>query len=105
MRGWAARDVLLATDLHASNILAAEREPWLVIDPRPFVGDRTYDATQHLIHNCTERLQTQPNATIKRLADLAELDAERLRLWLFARVAAEPRDSWEDISPARLLAS
>jgi streptomycin 6-kinase len=33
-------DVLLATDLHAGNVLRAQRQPWLVIDPKPFVGDR-----------------------------------------------------------------
>src|SRR5260370_28695560 len=42
----ASREVLLATDLHAGNVLRAEREPWLVIDPKPFVGDPAYDATQ-----------------------------------------------------------
>ncbi len=31
--------VLLCTDLHAGNVLAAQREPWLVIDPKPFIGD------------------------------------------------------------------
>jgi streptomycin 6-kinase len=36
---------LLATDLHAGNVLRADREPWLVIDPKPFVGDPAYDAT------------------------------------------------------------
>jgi streptomycin 6-kinase len=97
-------DVLLATDLHASNILAAQREPWLVIDPKPFVGDRTYDATQHLLHNCTERLRANPHAAIQRLADLAELDPTRLHLWLFARAAAESRDDWSDLSLARDLA-
>ena len=49
----ATRKVLLATDLHAGNVLRAEREPWLVIDPKPFVGDPAYDATQHLL-NCVE---------------------------------------------------
>ena len=34
----ASDDVLLATDLHAGNVLQAQREPWLVIDPKPFVG-------------------------------------------------------------------
>ncbi|MHB1931348.1 MAG: aminoglycoside phosphotransferase family protein [Acidimicrobiales bacterium] len=38
----AERDVLLCTDLHADNVLAAEREPWLVIDPKPYVGDPNY---------------------------------------------------------------
>ena len=62
-------DVLLATDLHAGNVLRAQREPWLVIDPKPFVGDRAYDATQHLF-NCKKRVLSDPDATIRRLADL-----------------------------------
>ena len=100
-------DVLLATDLHAGNVLRAEREPWLVIDPKPFVGDRAYDATQHLF-NCGSRLRSDPNGTICRIADLLEVDRERVRLWTFARAAAEPRDDWRDddsISLARALAS
>jgi streptomycin 6-kinase len=86
-------DVLLATDLHAGNVLRAEREPWLVIDPKPFVGDPAYDGTQHLF-NCSARLQSHPDRTIQRLADLLGVDYERLRLWTFARAAAEPRDDW-----------
>jgi streptomycin 6-kinase len=31
--------LLLHTDLQAGNVLAAEREPWLAIDPKPYVGD------------------------------------------------------------------
>lgn len=88
-------DVLLATDLHAGNVLRARREHWLVIDPKPFVGDRAYDATQHL-YNCMERMLAAPGSTIRRFADLLEIDSERLRLWMFARAAAEPRDIWND---------
>jgi len=89
------RDVLLATDLHAGNVLQAQREPWLAIDPKPFVGDPAYDATQHLL-NCTARLRADPLGTIGRVADLLELDAERVRLWMFARTASGPRDDWGD---------
>jgi len=39
----ADREVVLCTDLHAENVLAAEREPWLIVDPKPHVGDPTYD--------------------------------------------------------------
>ena len=92
-------DVLLATDLHAGNVLRAQREPWLVIDPKPFVGDRAYDATQHLF-NCRQRLLDAPRDTISRVADLLELSADRVRLWMFARAAAEPRDTWGDDSVA-----
>lgn len=78
--------VLLATDLHAGNVLRADREPWLVIDPKPFVGDPAYDATQHLF-NCMERLKADPQGTIERFVTLLDLDAERVSLWSFARLA------------------
>jgi len=92
-------DALLATDLHAGNVLRALREPWLVIDPKPFVGDRAYDATQHL-RNCRERMLAAPQETIRRFADLLEVDAERVRLWMLARSAGEPRDVWNGGSMA-----
>ncbi len=97
-------DVLLATDLHAGNVLAAQREPWLVIDPKPFVGDRAYDATQHLL-NCRERLAADPLGLVARFADLLCVDAQRVRLWTFARLVAEPGDTWQALrAAARLLA-
>lgn len=82
--------VLLATDLHAANVLASERESWLVIDPKPFVGDPCYDAAQHLL-NCTQRMSSDPHATISRFSDLLGVDEERVRLWTFARAAGEGR--------------
>jgi streptomycin 6-kinase len=91
--------VLLATDLHAGNVLQAQREPWLVIDPKPFVGDPAYDATQHLF-NCEARMRSDSDGTIRRFADLLQVDDERVRLWMFARSAAEPRDRWDDDSIA-----
>jgi streptomycin 6-kinase len=87
------RHVVLFTDLHAGNVLHAERAPWLAIDPKPFVGDAAYDATQHLI-NCPERMRDTPHATIARFADLLGVSGERVRRWMFARAAAEPRDGW-----------
>jgi len=94
-----SEDVLLATDLHAGNVLRAQREPWLVIDPKPFIGDPAYDASQHLF-NCMTRMIAAPRATITRFADLIGVDAERVRLWMFARAAAEPRDIWDEESIA-----
>jgi streptomycin 6-kinase len=99
-------DVLLATDLHAGNVLRSQREPWLVIDPKPFVGDRAYDPVQHLM-NCETRLHHNPIELVRRVADLAEVDEARLRLWTFARAAADPRDDWKNVcwmSTARRLA-
>jgi streptomycin 6-kinase len=87
----AEREVLLCTDLHAGNVLAAEREPWLVIDPKPYVGDPTYDPLQHLL-NCDERLRADPRQLALRVADLLGLDPDRLLLWLFARCVQESPD-------------
>jgi hypothetical protein len=48
---------------------------------------------------------TAPDPTIRRFADLLEVDDERVRLWMFARAAAEPRNIWDDdsITLARVL--
>jgi streptomycin 6-kinase len=84
----ADRSVLLCTDLHGGNVLAAQREPWLVIDPKPYVGDPAYDLTQHML-NCDDRLHADPIGLAARLADLAGLDRDRVRHWLFARCVQE----------------
>ena len=83
--------MLLCTDLHAANVLVAERQPWLVIDPKPHVGDPAYDPLQHML-NCGERLRADPLDLVRRLAGLLDLDHERLRLWLFARCVQESPD-------------
>ena len=80
--------VLLCTDLHADNILAAYREPWLIIDPKPYVGDPAYDLLQHML-NCEDRLAADPAGLASRMACLAGIDAQRVRQWLFARSVQE----------------
>lgn len=84
----ATEERLLLTDLHAENVLAAEREPWLVIDPKPYVGDPAYDPLQHLLNN-VDRLRADPVGLVHRVADLCEVDRERLRQWMFARCVVE----------------
>jgi streptomycin 6-kinase len=84
----ATSQVLLCTDLHAGNVLAAAREPWLAIDPKPVVGDPAYDALQHML-NCDERLRSDPRGLARRMADLLGLDPGRVLGWLFARCVQE----------------
>ncbi|MDH6229082.1 MULTISPECIES: aminoglycoside phosphotransferase family protein [Streptomyces] len=52
LRGWASAvaelagepgDRMLHWDLHYDNVLAAQREPWLAIDPEPLAGDPGFD--------------------------------------------------------------
>ena len=99
----AADQVLLCTDLHAGNVLAAEREPWLVIDPKPYVGDRAYDVLQYLL-NCDERLAADPRGLATHMAGLLDLDTERVLLWLFARCVLESPDCPELAAVARRIA-
>jgi streptomycin 6-kinase len=95
--GTAPHEVLLLTDLHAGNVLSAGREPWLVIDPKPYLGDPAYDPVQHLL-NCPGRLQADPAGLADRMAGLCEVDAERFRLWLFARCVVES-PWWAELAP------
>jgi streptomycin 6-kinase len=87
----AEQSVLLFTDLHPDNVLAATREPWLAIDPKPYVGDPTYDPLQHML-NFPDRLAADPAGFVLRMARLLDLDDERLRQWLFARCVQESID-------------
>jgi streptomycin 6-kinase len=95
----ASRSVLLSTDLHAGNILSSGREPWLAVDPKPFLGDPAFDVVQHMF-NCEERLAADADAFATRMAELTDTDPRRVRLWLFARCVQE---SLGDL-PARELA-
>jgi len=101
-----ASAVLLATDLHAGNVLAAQRRPWIAIDPKPFVGDPAYDATQHLL-NGLPRLRVDAVGSVVRFAGMLGVEAARVRLWTFGRLALggiAPEQAEEAVAVARLLA-
>jgi streptomycin 6-kinase len=78
--------VLANRDFHLWNVLAAEREPWLVIDPKPLVGERAFD-TGHLLRTLLpERLDLGSVDTIVgRLANELELEPAHVRRWAFVR--------------------
>lgn len=84
--------VLLHTDLHAGNVLAAEREPWLAIDPKPYAGDPAYDVTQHIFNGVFVE-NADAGALAVRMARLLDLDLDRVLRWLFAR-AVEASPYW-----------
>jgi streptomycin 6-kinase len=81
--------LLVNQDLHGGNILRAEREPWLVIDPKPLVGERELDGVG-LLRNAAFRPES-PTVWVRRwldvLGDLG-LDRERLRAWGVAHALA-----------------
>ena len=89
--------VLLATDLHAGNILKAKRLPWLAIDLKPYVGDPAYDLTQHIM-NCMDRFYNDPHALITRLSNLAMIDPQRLQQWMKARLLTEHKGKHQELA-------
>jgi streptomycin 6-kinase len=78
--------VVLHQDYHGGNVLRAEREPWLAIDPKPLVGEREFDAAS-LLRDRRDQLVHDPapqRRVRRRLEQLAEelnLDRERMRGW------------------------
>ena len=69
--------VLLNQDLHADNVLSAEREPWLVIDPKPLAGEREF-AVAPLVRGW--ELGHSKAATLRRFDRLtSELGLDRAR--------------------------
>ena len=80
--------VLVHQDLHGENVLAAQREPWLVIDPKPLVGEREF-ALAPIIRS-TE-LGASRDDVVHRLDFLTSrlgLDRERARLWTIGQTIA-----------------
>jgi streptomycin 6-kinase len=79
---------LLHGDLHLSNILRAQRTRGLVaIDPRPGVGDLTFDAIDWTLDRVTSI--DEVHARIERLCRLVPgLDPDRLCRWCQATTAA-----------------
>jgi streptomycin 6-kinase len=80
--------VLLHQDIHAGNVLRAAREPWLVIDPKPLVGEREFAVAPvvrgaELGHGRREVLYR-----LDRLTGELGLDRERARLWSLAQTVA-----------------
>ncbi|WP_330336625.1 aminoglycoside phosphotransferase family protein [Streptomyces sp. NBC_00557] len=84
--GHGRADTLVHGDLHARNILRADREPWLAVDPKGYAGDPAYDGGTLLKTYAAQRATAGelPKAVRRALAvfsDAAGLDRERVRRW------------------------
>jgi streptomycin 6-kinase len=83
---------LLHGNLHYANVLAADREPWLAIAPRPIVGDPHYEIAP-LLWNRWDELRGHVRGGVQRrfyaIVDAAEFDEDRARAWVVVRVVRE----------------
>ena len=93
--------MLLHGDLHHFNILRAQRQPWLAIDPKGLVGDPAYEVGAFL-YNPAPALGTRPNLDrlLHRRIDLLaeQLGFERARIcgWGVAQAVLSACWSIED---------
>ncbi len=82
--------VIVHGDLHYANVLAAEREPWLVIDPKPLSGDPHYEPAPLLWNRWDDLGQGDLRQGIRRrfhtIVDVAALDEDRARDWVIVRM-------------------
>ena len=99
---------LVNQDLHGGNILSATREPWLVIDPKPLVGERELDGVGPL----RNAAWNGGAPAVRRWLDVLEetgLDRERAQAWGAAHALAwgwvDGEWSTESVEAARLIAA
>ena len=82
--------VLVHTDLHYFNVLAADREPWLAIDPKPLSGDPSFELAP-LLWNRWDEITASGNvrASVRErfhaMVDLTGFAEERARDWVVVR--------------------
>lgn len=82
--------VVLHGDFNPFNILRAQREPWLAIDPKPLLGDPAHDLAQFLANYDSEAFATGDpkrfyREAITYFADELGLDRYRIAAWAFVK--------------------
>nr|WP_246242631.1 aminoglycoside phosphotransferase family protein [Flexivirga aerilata] len=82
---------LIHQDLHFENVLAAERAPWLAIDPKPLSGEWTFAVAPVLWNRWDEAaasysLRTQLRLRLGLVAEAAGIDESRALAWSFVRL-------------------
>jgi streptomycin 6-kinase len=88
-------------DLHHYNILSAERQPWLAIDPKGIVGEPAYE-TGALIRNPVPQILSAPNLDrilarrIHQLSDELGYDRQRVYGWAVAQAVLSAWWTYED---------
>ena len=85
-----SRIVLLHGDFHPGNVLASRREPWLLIDPKPLVGEPAFDLAQWLYNRARFVIQSDDAVAIlrqqiERFAVDLGLDPARIAGWAFVK--------------------
>ncbi|MFC7546558.1 aminoglycoside phosphotransferase family protein [Plantactinospora sp. GCM10030261] len=101
----APRTVVLHGDLHHDNVLRAEREPWLAIDPHGVVGDPGFDVGPLLYNpepdDRDPALLDLVPARVEQLAEGLVMDRDRVVAWGFCAAVLSEVWTVSDGGPAR----
>jgi streptomycin 6-kinase len=80
--------VLVNVDLHGENVLAAEREPWLAIDPKPVAAERELGLASIVRSNELGHSKRDVLYRLDRLCGELGLERERALGWTVAHTVA-----------------
>ena len=80
--------VLVHQDLHGDNILRAEREHWLAIDPKPLAGEREFSLAPIIRSREFGHSRADVIHRLDKLSSSLQLDRERCRLWALIQTLA-----------------
>nr|WP_171111304.1 aminoglycoside phosphotransferase family protein [Streptomyces sp. N502] len=89
-------DRLLHWDLHFENVLAADRAPWLAIDPKPLAGDPGFELWPALDNRFDA---AEVRWRFDAMTDVMGLDRERARAWTLGRLLQNALWDIEDGRP------
>jgi streptomycin 6-kinase len=74
--------------LHGDNVLAAQREPWLAIDPKPLAGEREFGLAPVIRSRELGHSRRDVLGRLARLSSELGLDRERARGWAIGQTLA-----------------
>lgn len=95
--------LIVNRDTHLGNIVAAEREPWLLIDPKPCLGEAAFDAGfLVMIQVQSNPSRAQADSVVASTAAALDVDPERARGWALIRAVEEMTWAIEDHDPDML---
>ena len=98
---------LIHADLHYANVLAAQREPWLAIDPKPLSGDPCFEVPPMMWNRWDEidegdGVRAGVRHRMDTIVSGADLDPDRVRDWMIVRALDYVKESLTGRAPNTL---
>ena len=98
---------LLHTDLHYENVLRGDRQPWLVIDPKPAAGDRAFEVAPALWNRVDElgtgsEVRWNLRRRLQIICEHGGIDEARAKAWTIVREVDNATDPSQEPNRASL---